>query len=52
MAAEEEFYCMNEKKKVKCTDYERKTLNTKRGERHQLVGKCTSCGKNVYKFVK
>jgi len=48
----EEFYCMKDKKKVQVTGAERKTLKTKRGERHQLVGKCPTCGNNVYKFVK
>ena len=52
MAESEDFYCMKDKKKVKCTDFEKKTLKTKRGERHQLVGKCPSCGNNVYKFTK
>jgi acetyl-CoA carboxylase beta subunit len=48
----EEFYCMKCRKKVQVENFEKKTLETKTGKRTQLVGKCPSCGGNVYKFVK
>jgi len=48
----EEFYCMKCRDKVQTDKFEKKTLETKRGIKTQLVGTCTTCGGNVFKFVK
>lgn len=47
----ESFYCMKCREKRQVTDFEKKKLQTKRGERNQLVGTCPECKGKVYKFV-